>query len=516
MLTMPRHTAATIPLLALLCTISVTPRASAKTTYVKVTPAQDLAAVIKNARANTAFLLAPGTYRLKPQEPHLQAVLLENKSNISIIGRNREKTRIELSPGVKFGFYMGSNLSNVTIQGLTITGTPPLKENTHAIGNYSGSTKIKGVRFTNLRIEKVAVGISVASSINSDYEDVIIDRNVIGPTIGVEPGWGYGVHVENVMNATVSGNLIKECTRHSIYLARAAEKAHVRIENNLILDHDPAAKQPRWYCAALVCSRSSDVTIAHNLLVNPRTIAISVEPDEFMGWPTRNISLFSNRVLGSRRVGIWVTTGGPCGALANSVTLDPAPPDPQWCLETSTYNYARGKKTESAIEPPAARWKNAGYTAELGGKLFIMAGGVLDQADPKTWAFETCPKKWENVRGLVALENALGKKKHRLFVVTDTGIDEVNPVRWKVKSSKGDWKDARFVTAAAGYLQVLKGDEVYRLSPKSPGSRSVKKTWPGASWIFGLGDNLYLSTTKGDYLLNGKTLKGVKLGGETR
>ena len=155
-------------------------------------------------------------------------------------------------------------------------------------------------------------------------------------------------------------------------------------------------------------------------------------------------------------------------------------------------------------------------TAALGGKLFIMTGGTLDQADPKTWAFETCPKKWENVRGLVALENALGKKKHRLFVVTDTGIDEVNPVRWKVKSSKGDWKNTRFVTAAAGYLQVLKGDEVYRLSPKSPGSRSVKKAWPGASWIFGLGDNLYLSTTKGDYLLNGKTLKGVKLGGETR
>ena len=85
-----------------------------------------------------------------------------------------------------------------------------------------------------------------------------------------------------------------------------------------------------------------------------------------------------------------------------------------------------------------------------------------------------------------------------------------------MKSSKGDWKDARFVTAAAGYLQVLKGDTVYRLSPKSPGSQSVKKTWPGASWIFGLGDNLYLSTAKGDYLLHGKTLKGVKLGGETR
>ena len=511
---MPKHISSSIALPALLCAISLTPQISAKTTYVKVTPSQDLAAVVRNARANTAFLLAPGTYRLEPQEPYQQGVLLENKNNIAIIGRSRDKTRIELPAGMKFGFYMGSNLSNITIQGLTISGTPPLKENTHAIGNYSGSTKNKGIRFTNLRIEKVAVGISVATSINHDYEDVIIERNTIGPTLGVEPGWGYGVHIENAVNVTVRDNIIREGTRHSIYLARAAEKAGIRIERNLIIDHDLAAKQPRWYCAALACSRSSDVTIARNLVVNPRTIAISVEPDEFMGWPTRNINLLSNRVLGSRRVGIWVTMGSPCGALANSVTLDPAPPDPQWCLETSTYDYARGKKTESSIAPPAARWKNATYTAELGGKLFIMADGVLDQADPKTWAFETCPKKWENVRGLVALENALGKKKHRLFVVTDTGIDEVNPVRWKLKSSKGDWKDARFVTAAAGYLQVLRGDEVHRLSPKSPGSRPVKKAWPGADWIFALGDSLYLSTAKGDYLLDGKTLKGVRLGGE--
>ncbi|MCH2367149.1 MAG: hypothetical protein MK554_08060, partial [Planctomycetes bacterium] len=61
---MPRHTAAAIPLLALLCAISVTPRVSAKITYVKITPAQDLAAVIKVAHANTVFVLAPGTYKL--------------------------------------------------------------------------------------------------------------------------------------------------------------------------------------------------------------------------------------------------------------------------------------------------------------------------------------------------------------------------------------------------------------------------------------------------------------------
>ncbi len=87
-------------------------------------------------------------------------------------------------------------------------------------------------------------------------------------------------------------------------------------------------------------------------------------------------------------------------------------------------------------------------------------------------------------------------------------------MRWKTKSSKGDWEGARFVTTAADYLYLLKGEEVCRISPRSPAARSLKKSWPGAEWICALGDNLYLSTTKGDYLLDGKTLRGVKLGDE--
>ena len=508
---MPKSTPALISLV-LLCSAFCASRAEAKTRYVKVRPGQDLAALIRNARANTAFLLAPGTYKLKPQEPHLQAVLLENKSNVTILGRDREKTRIELSPGVKFGFYIGSNLSNVTIQGLTISGTLPLKENTHAIGNYSGSTKIKGLRFTNLKIEKVAVGISIAAGENGSYSDVSVDRNVIGPTIGTDAGWGYGIHVENATNVRVSGNFIRECTRHSIYLARAAKGSNVRIENNLILDHDPRSQQPRWYCAALVCSRSSDVIISGNLVVDPRTVAISVEPDEFKAWPTKNISLFSNRVLGARRVGLWLTTDGSCEVLANKVTLYAAPPDPQWCRETSTYDYARGKETKSSFKAPQERWTKAEYTAMLGDQLYIMAGGVLDQAETKTWTFETCPKKWEGVRGLVALENAVGKGKHRLYVVTDTGIDEVNPARWKIRDSKGDWKGTRYATTAGGYLHLLVDDVLHRVSPKSPGSRSTKKPWSGTKWICPLGDGIFLSSSGGNYLLNPKTLEGVKLG----
>ena len=217
-------------------------------------------------------------------------------------------------------------------------------------------------------------------------------------------------------------------------------------------------------------------------------------------------------VLGARRVGLWLTTDGSCEVLANKVTLHAAPPDPQWCRETSTYDYARGKETKSSFKAPQERWTKAEYTALLGDQLYIMAGGVLDQAETKTWTFETCPKKWENVRGLVALENAVGKGKHRLYVVTDTGIDEVNPARWKIRDSKGDWKGTRYVTTAGGYLHLLVDDVLHRVSPKSPGARSTKKPWSGTKWICPLGDRIFLSSSGGNYLLDPKTLKGVKLG----
>ena len=207
-----------------------------------------------------------------------------------------------------------------------------------------------------------------------------------------------------------------------------------------------------------------------------------------------------------------MTTDGSCEVLANKVTLYAAPPDPQWCRETSTYDYARGKETKSSFKAPQERWTKAEYTAMLGDQLYIMAGGVLDQAETKTWTFETCPKKWEGVRGLVALENAVGKGKHRLYVVTDTGIDEVNPARWKIRGSKGDWKGTRYATTAGGYLHLLVEDVLHRVSPKSPGSRSTKKPWSGTKWICPLGDRIFLSSSGGNYLLNPKTLEGVKLG----
>jgi hypothetical protein len=276
--------------------------------------------------------------------------------------------------------------------------------------------------------------------------------------------------------------------------------------------HHSDERQPRWYCAALVCSRASDTTVAHNLIVNPKTVALSVEPDEYKGWPTENINLINNQILGAHYVGVWVTTGTSCIGLGNSVTLNPAPVHPEWCRETSFFDYPRGKPTKSSLKEPHARWKSPDHIVQLGENLFVMTDGVLDKVTPRTWAFETCPRQWEGVRGIAGLENSSGKGKGRLYVVTDTAIYEVNTADWQTTSADGDWRNARFVTSAAGHIHVLKGDVLHVLSPGSLNSEGVTKHWPGIRWICALGNDLYLSCTQGRYRVDATTLEGVLMG----
>ena len=506
--------AATALLVVLVGTALAATRLVAAPRTVRVSPRQDLAAVVRNARDNTTILLAPGTYRLRPRAPHAQAILIANKKNLVITGKDPSKTRIELPPEAKFGVYIGSEVTGLVIQRLTISGTTPLKVNTHAIGSYTSSTNVHRVRISDLRIENVAVGISAATSRTGVYEGVTIRDNTISRTVGTKAGWGYGIHLENVRDVEVSGNLIEEATRHSIYLARSARGSNVRIARNLIIDHDLRGEQPRWYCAALVCSRASDATIAHNLVVEPRVIAISVEADEIAGQATESIDVIGNRVVGAHYVGIWVTTGTAVNGLGNSITLEPSPAHPQWCRKTSFFHYPSGKPTDSGLDAPRPGWEAADHVAGLGDRLLVMKSGVLDRVDPRTWEHQTCPRTWKNVRGMVGVENARGKGRDRLFVVTDTAVHDVDPATWKSKETTGDWKGARFVTAAGGFIHILADDVLHRLSPRSVGgkAKASDERWPGARWIFPLGGELHLACERGRFRVDAASLEGSRAG----
>ena len=480
--------------------------------YVKVTPSQDLAAIVQRATRNTTIILGPGTYRPRPQPPFEQAVLIENKRNLVLTSTDAAKTRIELSPDTKFGFFIGSNVSDLTIQNLTIRGKPAAKPNTTAIGNYSGTTNVHRVQFSGLIVEQITVGISVGTELTGVYQDVVIRDNRVSRTIGTEAGAGYGIHLNNARNVTISQNVIEGATRHSIYVARSAPGSKIRVKNNLVINHDLKGKNPRWYNAAVVCARSSDVTISDNLIIDPRAIGISVERDGILGRPTKDNKLINNRILGANYVGIWVVTGKPCLGLGNIVTLNPKPAHPEWCCKVSFFDYPNGKPTDSSLEEPDARWKQASHVAELGGRLFVMTNGVLDMVTPGNWTHDTCPRRWEDVRGMVGLEDPVDKSRGRLYIVTGTGVHAVNPAGWDVRSSQGDWTNASFVATAAGYLHVLQGDVLHRLSPQLLDSESKAARWEGARWMCSLGSQLHLGCTRGRFRVDPTTLEGVQVG----
>ena len=161
---------------------------------------------------------------------------------------------------------------------------------------------------------------------------------------------------------------------------------------------------------------------------------------------------------------------------------------------------------------PDARWKQASHVAELAGQLFVIADGVLDMVTPGNWAYETCPRKFDDVRGMVGLENAADKSQGRLYIVTGTGVHKVNPAGWEIDSSQGDWADARFVTTAAGYIHVLQGDVLHRLSPDLLDSETKTARWAEARWIYSLGSHLYLATARGQFRVDPATYEGVQVG----
>jgi len=478
---------------------------------ITVTPDDDLRAIVESAPADSVISLTAGTFNLAPQAPFDQGILIQNKSGLTITGQGWDETTIKLTAAdAKFGFYIGSNVSNLTIENLRIEGTYPPSVGNYAIGNYSGTTNVSNVTFRNLQIEDFASGIDVNTGLGGAYDGVTITGCHVVNAYGEDAGWGYGIHLGNVTNALVSNNLIQDGTRHSIYISRAAANSNVTISGNYIVDHHfDLGHKDRWYTAALVCSRASDVRIVDNILVNTRTIGISIEPDEIEGWPTEDIVLLNNQVIAEHYVGIWAITDdlpNTHAALGNSVVLHPSPEHPAWCTEFSHINYPVGVDTDSDIEVPNARWDNAeynfDYTTKLGDYAYVMAGGVLDKIAAYTWDYTTCPTTWPNAAGMTALEDAAGPAEGRLYIADNTGLYEVDPDTWNVNFKAGDWSGTQFMTASDGYVYILKDDVLHRLTPGSLDSVQHPANWSNALWMWDWGGDVYIYKNEDSHVVD--------------
>lgn len=473
-----------------------------------VQPTDDLAAVIEEAADGHDVVLAEGLFTLGAREPHRQGILVQDKAGLTIRARRPGRTMVKFASDVKFGFYIGSNVSDLTIENLHLEGTPPLRENIHAIGSFTSSTNVRRVAFTGLRIENVAVGISVATSENGIYDGVQVSDNILTRFHGTEAGWGYGIHCESARNVRISRNVIEGASRHSIYIARAAEGANLSVDRNLIANHNLAGKQPRWYCAALVCSRAGDVRIAHNVIVNPNAIAVSVERDEVHGRSTRNVMLLNNRVIGSRYVGIWLTTGNVHTGLGNTVIPHAAPAHPEWCVDVSSFDYPRGQSTSSKLVAPRPRWASPDFVAELDGFMYVLKDGTLDKVAVDSWRSATCPTPWPDTAGMCALENARGEGKGRLYIADASGLHEVDPDTWRVNRARGRWSDTQFMAAGSGYVYALKKGVLYRISPASLRWQAGPDDWSATLGMWIWRGHVYLLSNETCYRIDPATITG--------
>jgi len=475
---------------------------------ITVQPSDDLAAVIEKAADGQDIVLADGLFTLGAREPYRQGILVQDKAGLTIRARRPGRTMIKFASDVKFGFYIGSNVSDLRIENLRLEGTPPLRQNIHAIGNFTSSTNVMRVAFTGLRIENVAVGISIATGENGIYDGVRISDNILTGFHGTAPGWGYGIHCENARNVSISRNVIEGASRHSIYIARAAQGANLSVDGNLIVNHNLAGTQPRWYCAALVCSRASDVRIAHNVIVNPNAIAVSVERDEVHGRPTRNVVLLNNRVIGSRYVGIWLTTGDVHTGLGNTVVPHPTPPHPEWCVDVSSFDYPRGQPTPSKLAAPRARWASPDFVTELNGFMYVMQDGTLDRIAVDSWMCATCPTPWPDTAGMCALERARGRGEGRLYIANASGLHEVDPDTWRVNRASGDWSGTQSMAATSGYVYALKSGVLYRISPASLRWQAGPDDWSAALGMWGWGGHVYILSNDTCYRIDPETVTG--------
>jgi hypothetical protein len=398
-------------------------------THVDLPSMADLHQAIADAGERTVLHLGPGTFCLTGHGSWDYGVLLQGKTDLVVRGSGWDRTILSLPADLDFGIYIGGHLRRVTLECFAIMGTLPLAVNTHAIGNYTGvgyTPEVHGLTIRDLAIRDVAVGISLANWYEANvYDSVLVTHNRLENMVGSLSGSGYGIHADNPSRARIVGNYVRNAGRHGVYLGRAAAGGDVRIDGNLVYEHDREATNPLRVVSALVCARASDVRLTFNTVLNPRPYAMSVEADDVFGWPTDDVVLVGNRVYGAQDAGLWVATGQVHTALGNAIEQRGDNPYPELRLE-------------------------------------LTPGSGLVAPDPR-WPAESAPSlitRWQD----------------QVFIMVDGNIDRlrpfaaVGPADWTATRSRSQWPGARYLCAGPGaappegVLYVgLPGDAVQRV-----------------------------------------------------
>lgn len=212
----------------------------------------------------------------------------------------------------RIGLGYAGDLTNVTIEGLEITGAGPDVMFHSGIAGPSGSN-LKNIVIQRNYIHDVSLGISLNADEGGTLDGFLIAENKVENVVGWLSGYGYGIHDANgsgkPSNGKIVGNTLIGCQRNTIYQAKGSG---VVIANNVILDHGRGRPRQNFPLTGIQVARGSDILVINNRIEGAQDGSLEIGTDHQI--PIFNITVINNRFL------------SPKGALP-AVTVGSARPD---------------------------------------------------------------------------------------------------------------------------------------------------------------------------------------------
>lgn len=438
---------------------------------VNVATVAALRSAVRDAQPFQQILIAPGVYDLGDE-----GLRIANKSDLELFGSGRGRTVLRLGPDVLTGINTPGAVKRVSIAHLTIQGSLPANVATVAIGSDDDRVSMTAVRFFDLEIRDVAVGISLVSPRGGQCSDIAITGNTLDNIQdfvipgGFTRGSGYGIHNENCWRVRIADNVIRNADRHAIYQALQTGYGGIGvvIENNLILEHAATPSIDRWYLTALDVWRSQGVVVANNVIIAPAHAALGLGGYEAvesgLRGPLRDVYFIGNSVLGAGEADInfelpwsWVFWGNRFGNRdAVGMTGTPRVATQSVRMQGTLDDPRAFPQTQRVVSVPPF---TTTYVMQAG-KLHSLwnAYSRHSYTDPGAWPGSTMPGVWTNFRDMTAGNGFV-------YVVANDRLTEVSPGNWASRVAPFTLPAVSGMAHFEGALYVLAGDRFHKIDP---------------------------------------------------
>ncbi|HEY2860239.1 MAG TPA: right-handed parallel beta-helix repeat-containing protein [Terracidiphilus sp.] len=237
------------------------------------------------------------------------SLTIRDASNVTLRGTGGVLCWKGGKKGARIGLGYAGNLSDVTIEGLEITGAGP-DEMYHAGIVAPSGANLKNIVIRKNYVHDVSIGISLNADLGGTLDGFLIAENRVEDVIGTIAGYGYGIHDANgsgkLSNGRIVANTLIDCQRNSIYQAKGSG---IFIANNTILNHGGNRPRQSSPFTGIQVARGSDIVVTGNVVEGASDGSIYVGTDRKV--PMHDITIIGNKFIDPRGALPVMTIGSP-------------------------------------------------------------------------------------------------------------------------------------------------------------------------------------------------------------